>query len=115
MSVSALSTSIASGMSQSAAVQAKIALYAAAASTSNTTSQPSAYEAWKSAVVVTLSDAAKAALAAQAAGSSSGVAPINAAPPVDPAQALRAKLGQAIATLNDTSGAASIDDQLAAY
>ncbi|TAJ69883.1 MAG: hypothetical protein EPO51_20365 [Phenylobacterium sp.] len=91
---------------------------AATASASGASTQDAAasnsVQASDSAVVISLSDAAKAALAAGLTDSTDVTAP-KATLAVDPAQALRDQFNQAIAALNDTSGAASVDDQLAAY
>lgn len=92
---------------------------AAAASASGASAQDAAastrFQASGSAVIVSLSDAAKAALAAGSTDPAADVTAPEASPAVDPAQALRDQLNQAIAALNDTSGSASVDDQLAAY
>ncbi len=72
-------------------------------------------QAFGSAVIVSLSDAAKVALAAGSTDANADVTIPKASQAVDPAQAQRDQLNQAIAALNDTSGAASVDDQLAAY
>ena len=95
------------------------ALVAAAASASGAPAQDAAtstsFQASGNPVIVSLSDAAKAALAAGSTDSPDNVTIPKATQAVDPAQALRDQFDQAIAALNDTSGAASVDDQLAAY
>lgn len=91
-----------------------VAASASGASTQNAAASNSS-QASDSAVVVSLSDAAKAALAAGSADSTADVTAPKAIQAVDPPQALRDQLNQAIAALNDTSGAASVNDQLAAY
>lgn len=94
-------------------------LVAAAASPSGASAPDAAtstsFQASGSAVIVSLSDAAKAALAAGSTDSPDNVTIPKATQAVDPAQAQRDQFNQAIAALNDTSGAASVDDQLAAY
>jgi len=67
------------------------------------------------AVIVTLSDEAQEALATGAPPEVADLAPASAPTASDPNEAVRAQLDQAITTLNDVTGATSVEDQLAAY
>lgn len=94
-------------------VQVTVAASASGASTQDSAASNSS-QASDSAVVISLSDVAKAALAAGSTESTDVTAP-KATLAVDTSQALHAQLNQAITALNDPSGTAALDDQLAAY